>query len=72
MSVVDGCGDLVQALLGADGAQRGSGVEVVEAEAEAAAAAQLVHQQGAALLRHVCSGAQRKVRGPADPRRPAR
>lgn len=53
MGVVDGSRYLLRTLLNADQAQGGTRVEVVEAEAQEAAAAQLVHQQGQTLLRHI-------------------
>lgn len=53
MSVINGSCYLVHTLLSGDGAQGGAGVEVVEAEAQEAAAAELIHQQGLALLKHI-------------------
>lgn len=53
MSVVNGSCYLVHTLLSGDGAQGGARVEVVEVESQEAAAAQLVHQQSLALLKHI-------------------
>ena len=53
MSVVNGSCYLVHTLLSGDGAQGGARVEVVEVEAQEAAAAELIHQQGLALLKHI-------------------
>lgn len=53
MSLVNGPCDLVHTLLSGDGAQGRARVEVVEAEAQEAAAAELIHQQGPALLKHI-------------------
>ena len=53
MSVVNGPRYLFHTLLSGDGAQRGAGVEVVEVEAQEAAAAELVHQQRPTLLKHI-------------------
>lgn len=53
MSVVNGPCYLVHTLLRGDGAQGRAGVEVVQAEAQEAAAAELIHQQGLALLKHI-------------------
>lgn len=53
MSVVNGSCYLVHTLLNGDGAQGGARVEVVEVEAQEAAAAELIHQQGLALLKHI-------------------
>lgn len=60
VSVVDGARYLVHTLLSGDGAQRGAGVEVVEVEAQEAAAAELIHQQGLALLKHIWAQHVRK------------
>lgn len=53
VSVVNGSCYLVHTLLCGDGAQGRAGVEVVEVEAQEAAAAELIHQQGLALLEHI-------------------
>lgn len=53
MSVVNGSCYLVRTLLRGDGAQGRAGVEVVEVEAQEAAAAELINQQGLALLKHI-------------------
>ena len=50
VGVVDGPSYPLDALIGGDGAQGGAGVEVVEAEAQSPAAAQLIHKHGLALL----------------------
>lgn len=54
MGMVDGSCHLSQTLLSGDQAQGGAWVEVVEGEAQEAAAAQLIHQQGLTLLIHIC------------------
>lgn len=53
MSMVNGCSYLIHTLLCGDGAQGGAGVEIVEAEAQDAAAAEFIYQQGLALLTHI-------------------
>lgn len=58
MSSVNGACYLLHTLLGGDGAQGGTRVEVVEVEAQQAAAAELIHQQGLALLKHIWKGCQ--------------
>ena len=54
MGVVDGPSYPLDTLIGGDGAQGGARVEVVEAEAQGPAAAQLIHQHGLALLINIC------------------
>lgn len=53
MSVVNGLCYLAKTLLSGDAVQRGAGVKVVQVEAQATAAAELVHQHGLALLKHL-------------------
>lgn len=53
MSVVDGSCDVFHTLLSGDQTQGGTRVEVVEREAQEAAAAHFIHQQGLTLLKHV-------------------
>lgn len=53
MCIVNGSCYLVHALLGGDGAQGGSRMDVVEVESQEAAAAELIHQKGLALLKHI-------------------
>lgn len=53
MSVVDGSCDVFHTLLSGDQTQGGTRVEVVEREAQKAAAAHFIHQQGLTLLKHV-------------------
>lgn len=53
MCLVNGSCYLVHTLLCGDGAQGGSRMDVVEVETQEAAAAELIHQQGLALLKHI-------------------
>lgn len=53
MSIIDGARNLVHTLLSGDGTQGGAGVEVIEAETQQVAAAELVHQQDLALFKHI-------------------
>lgn len=61
MSVVDGSCYVFHTLLSGDQAQGGTRVEVVEREAQEAAAAHFIHQQGLTLLKHVWGGRTRLV-----------
>lgn len=54
--MVDGSCYLFQTLLSGDQAQGRTRVEVVEVEAQEAAAAQLVHQQDLTLFKHIWVG----------------
>lgn len=54
--MVDGSCDVFHTLLSCDQAQGGTRVEVVEREAQEAAAAHFIHQQGLTLLKHVWGG----------------
>lgn len=53
VSMINSSCYLRHTLLSGDGAQGGTRVEVVEVEAQEAAAAELIHQQGLALLKHI-------------------
>lgn len=53
MCMVNGSCYLVHTLLCGDGAQGGSRMDVVEVETQEAAAAELIHQKGLALLKHI-------------------
>lgn len=53
VSIIDGACNLVHTLLSGDGTQGGAGVEVIEAETQEVAAAELIHQHGLALFKHI-------------------
>ena len=60
MSVVNGSCYLLRTLLSGYGAQGGARVEVVEVETQEAAAAELIQQQGLALLKHIWGDVRRE------------
>lgn len=61
MSVVDGSCYVFHTLLWGDQAQGGTRVEVVEREAQEAAAAHFIHQQGLTLLKDVWGGGEHQM-----------
>lgn len=63
VSMVNSSCYLFHTLLSGDGAQGGARVEIVEVKAQETAAAEFIHQQGLALLKHILAQHGTQTRG---------